>query len=181
MIERFREGIARSVQQDRVTILGRDVLPFFSDVLSRDTIDANDRDRARAIAESIRRVMVDEADRSWLEALIDEVAAADAGRRVVWDSGRLASMMTQEQRVCLRALLIALSEVVGFDCGSLRIRLLAESGLAQARLSAVLAVSPRAAKRLIAPYLAVMRASFAKVRVESVHPGIGIWFSYELR
>ena len=47
----FREGIARSVQQDRVTILNRDVLPFFSDVLARDTITDTDRDRARMIAD----------------------------------------------------------------------------------------------------------------------------------
>ena len=44
MVDRFREGITRSVRQDRVTILGRDVLPYFSDILGRDTVTDGDRD-----------------------------------------------------------------------------------------------------------------------------------------
>jgi hypothetical protein len=65
LVREFWEGIARSVQQDRVTILNRDVLPFFSEVLARDEVTDDDRARAREIAEAIRRVMVEEVDRSW--------------------------------------------------------------------------------------------------------------------
>ncbi|TQL48760.1 hypothetical protein FB562_1864 [Homoserinimonas aerilata] len=57
-------GIARSVQQDRVTILNREVVPFLSEVLRGETIDDADRERARLIADAIRRVMVAEVDRT---------------------------------------------------------------------------------------------------------------------
>ena len=126
LVDRFREGITRSVQQDRVTILSRDVLPFFTEVVARDTVTDADRDRARAIAESIRSVMVAEADRSWLEGVV-EVAAGrvldcdgDALQQVS-DDARLATRMTSDQRTILRALIIALFDEPSFDSCSLRI------------------------------------------------------------
>ena len=54
LVDRFRQGISRSVQQERVTILSRDVLPFFTRVIAEDRVGDADRERARAIAASIR-------------------------------------------------------------------------------------------------------------------------------
>ncbi|GAB3038753.1 hypothetical protein GCM10027052_17920 [Parafrigoribacterium mesophilum] len=180
MVNRFREGITRSVQQDRVTILGRDVLPYFSDILARDRITDDDRDRARDIAAAIRRVMVTEADRSWLEALVDSVAGPGAEGGRVWDEARLASDMRREQRTVLRALLTALCEDPGFDRDSIRFRLEADGALARVTFTADFAQSERIARSLMAPYLAIMRVSFAQVRIASLQPSVEIGFSYEL-
>jgi hypothetical protein len=181
MVDGFREGITRSVQQDRVTILGRDVLPYFSEILARDTVTDADRARAHEIADAIRRVMVTEADRSWLEALVDGVTppgSSAIGR--VSDEARLAPRMTREQRTVVRALLDALCEESGFDRDSIRFRLDAGDGRVRVRFTADFAQPPRNARSLVAPYLAIMRVSFEQVRVESLQPTVEIGFSYEL-
>ncbi len=180
MVDQFREGITRSVQQDRVTILGRDVLPYFSEILARDTVTVADRERAREIADSIRRVMVSEADRSWLEALVDGVASRCSGAGWVSDDARLASQMSREQRTVVRALLDALREDSGFDRDSIRFQLDADGDRATVRLTADFAATRRDARLLVAPYLAVMRVWFEQVRVESLQPTMEIGFSYEL-
>jgi hypothetical protein len=180
MVDQFREGITRSVQQDRVTILGRDVLPYFSDILAKDTITDADRDRAREIASAIRQVMVTEADRSWLESLVDSVSAgcaAQVGR--VSDAARLASDMSREQRTVIRALLTALCEDPGFDRDSVRFRLQPEGTLVRVTFTASFVKGERAARALVAPYLAIMRVSFVQVRVGSLQPAVEIGFSYE--
>ena len=128
LVHEFREGIARSVQQDRVTILNRDVLPFFTEVLARDTITDADRERARTIADSIRRVMVEEVDRSWLEALmeltgVERTNRPGAARVVVDDPHRAASAMTVAQRTAIRALFVAFADYPGFTRDHLRIAL----------------------------------------------------------
>jgi hypothetical protein len=180
MVDRFRDGITRSVQQDRVTILGRDVLPYFSDILARDTVTDADRARAREIADAIRRVMVTEADRSWLEALVDGVMPpGSSGTPQVSDNGRLASRMTREQRTVVRALLDALCEDPGFDRDSIRFRLDADGDRARVRFTADFAQTARGARSLVAPYLAIMRVSFEHVRVGSLQPTVEIGFSYE--
>ena len=56
--KQLHAGIVRSVQQDRVTILNRDVLPFFTDVLARGQVTEDDCVCASEIADSIRSVMV---------------------------------------------------------------------------------------------------------------------------
>jgi hypothetical protein len=179
MVDRFREGITRSVQQDRVTILSRDVLPYFSDILAAETITEADRARALDIANSIRQVMVAEADRSWLEGLVDTVAVGGPIGRVS-DEDRLAPQMNREQRTILRALLVALCETPGFDSASARFRLAADGGFCRVTMSGDLAATQHAAKSLVAPYLAVMRVSFTAVRIDSLQPTLTIGFSYEL-
>ena len=181
MVDRFRDGITRSVQQDRVTILGRDVLPYFSDILARDTVTDADRARAREIADAIRRVMVTEADRSWLEALVDGVTPpGPSGVTRVSDDARLAPRMTREQRTVVRALLDALCEDSGFDRDSIRFRLDADGDRVRVVFTADFAQTERNARSLVAPFLAIMRVSFAQVRVESLQPAMEIGFSYEL-
>ncbi|HEY9477121.1 MAG TPA: hypothetical protein VIQ26_01670 [Microbacteriaceae bacterium] len=178
MVDRFREGITRSVRQDRVTILGRDVLPYFSDILSRDTVTGEDRIRAREIADSIRSVMVSEVDRSWLEGLVDTVAGSSPAGRVS-DGQRLAPRMTSEHRTIVRALVVALCEHPGFDCSSVRFALHRDGELCQVVLTADFAATARVAKALVAPYVAVMRVAFVRVQIARLTPTLEIGFSYE--
>jgi hypothetical protein len=110
------EGITRSVQQDRVTILNRDVVPFFAEVLTRASITDEDRARASRIADSIRRVMVADVDRSWLDVVVEQAAGSRdrPGAEAVQDPERLASAMNTDQRTATRAMIVTLFEHPGF-------------------------------------------------------------------
>lgn len=184
LVHEFREGIARSVQQDRVTILNRDVLPFFTEVLARDTITDADRERARTIADSIRRVMVEEVDRSWLEALmeltgVERTNRPGAARVVVDDPHRAASAMTVAQRTAIRALFVAFADYPGFTRDHLRIALSDQGDRNRGVIIAQVPVTDSVMRSTFAPFFAVMRAVFTNLEVEFVQSELTLRFSYD--
>ncbi|MET4782656.1 hypothetical protein [Glaciihabitans sp. UYNi722] len=183
LMAELRSGIARSVQQNRVTILDRDVLPFFSDLLARNVISEEDRVQARSIADSIRRVMVAEFDRSWLENLIELAGGvgADAGAAatVVDDPDRAAPAMGSDQRTAVRALLVAMIDIPNFDRHDLRIRLSKEGTGCRGEIVANLDVADHLLRSALAPYFAVMRAVFTDFQIDSAQPTLTLRFSYE--
>jgi len=167
-------GIARAVQQDRVTILSRDVLPFFGELLARDELTDADRERARSIAESIRGVMVADVDRSWLEGVCELIAPA----AVVDDGERLASYISTEGRTALRTLLVAIVESHGFDDARLRIELFSDGDLCSGVVTASRA-SKLAPRVDFAPYFALLRATFRAFDFEIHHSDLIVRFSYD--
>ncbi len=176
LMRELRGGIARSVQQDRVTILGRDVLPFFADVLSRGEITDADRERARQIAGSIRGVMVADAERSWLEGVADlELGAVS----VVHDRDRLSTSMTTQQRTAVRALLVALAQTPEFSRDELRIRLSRDGELCRVVVAARLDSSDVVPRLVFAPYFALMRSTFEGFDVDFDRPSLRLRFWYE--
>jgi hypothetical protein len=180
----FREGIVRSVRQDRVTILNRDVLPFFTGVLARDTITDADRDRARTIADSIRMVMVEEVDRSWLEALIELAGVRrtnrpGAARVVVSDPHRVASAMTVSQRIAIRAFLVAFTDIPGFTRDQLRIVLSDNGGRSRGVIIAQVPFTENITRSNFAPFFAVVRAVFTNMEVDFVQSELTLRFSYD--
>lgn len=182
-VGRVREGMARSVQQDRVTILNRDVVPFLTEVLGRNAISEEDHERARMIADSIRGVMISEAGRSWLEDLLrqhrqDALLAGIVQEPQVSDPQRVADLMDVEQRSALRALLADLLGTPALQRGSVHVRLTATGRRCDVELSAVLALSRRRARRLVSPYLAVFRTAFDGVRVQRTGQELVLRFSY---
>ena len=184
LVRELREGIARSVQQDRITILNRDVLPFFTDVLARDTLTTADRDRARMIADAIRQVMVEEVDRSWLESLLEYTAVErtnrpEAARIIVHDPHRVALVMTVAQRTAIRALLVAFITIPGFSRDHLRIVLSRHGDRNQGVITARVPVSDHVMRSTFAPFLAVMRAVFITLEVDFVQPELTLRFSYD--
>ena len=180
----FREGIARSVQQDRVTILSRDVLPFFTQVLATRTLDDDDRARAREIADSIRRVMVQEVDRSWLDNVLEIAASvgtrgSGSSRIVCEDPSNVAALMTTDQRTAIRALLVAILDVRPTERKNLTIILSRDDTFCHARISAELDLNDYVMRSTFAPYFAVMRAVFTELEVQFLHPNLTLRFSYE--
>ncbi len=182
LLDELKDGIARSVQQDRVTILNRDVVPFFSEVLARPTITEEDRARARAISDSIRSVMVADIDRSWLENVVAETAAgASVDSSAVVDPARVASMMTTHQRTAMRAFLVELLAVPGFDRRSLRVVLSKRRGTCLGVVTAAVELGDSAMRSALAPYFAVMRVVFSDLQIDFEQPRLALRFSYEQR
>lgn len=182
MSRELRDGIARSVQQDRVTILNRDVVPFFFEVLTRGAIVEDDRDRARVIADSIRRVMVAEADRSWLETVIEHAGTnsihGSGFSGLVQDEQRLASLMTTDQRTAVRALIVALFELPTFDPTSLSIVLSTRGRGSRGVFTARAGPADYSIRTALAPYFAVMRIVFTDLQVDVSEPVLAIRISY---
>lgn len=179
--QQMHAGIARSVQQDRVTILNKEVLPFFADVLARGEVSVNDRARAATIADSIRGLMVAESDRSWLEQVVEH-ALHDRGERIadfVNDPQRLAPMITTDQRTAIRAFLVALFDEPGFDCQSLHFDFAREGARCRGTLTATVDGSDFAMRTAMAPYFAVMRVVFSHLHVELSQSKLEIRMSYE--
>jgi hypothetical protein len=178
---RLKDGIARSVQQDRVMILGRDVLPFFNSVLDRTTITPDDRARAREIAESIRALMVAEADRTWLVVVVDDGADSRRLRRTVIDPDGRASAMVSDQRTVLRALIVAILDEPTFEPDTLTIELGGRGRVSRGVVTARIDASDPLVRSAFAPYFAVMRIVFSRLRVEFHDQTLTIGFSYEQR
>lgn len=175
-------GIERSVQQDRVTVLGRDVLPFFNTILQHGSISEDDRARARTIADSIRSIMVAEADRSWLELLFSsQNLDLPPPEAVVSDPAGCAAGMATEQRTALRAVIVAVSEESSYVENTLRIGLRKGAGTCHGVLRAEIGASDFESRSLFLPYVALMRVVFSDVRVEFRHSTLTLEFAYEQR
>ncbi|MET0590361.1 MAG: hypothetical protein ABWZ77_04210 [Naasia sp.] len=164
---REQEGaITRVVQQTRVTILNRDVVPFFADLAARGEIDSGDRERARQLAESIRTIMVADIDRSWLEELVhprDPLTGRSAGSSSVEDPEELAHLMDLDQRAALRAFLGLLGDLAGDHSAHLEVALATDLGVCEVRIVSRLGVSEREARSALRPYLAVMATVFSDI------------------
>lgn len=179
---RLRDGITRSVQHDRVMILGRDVLPFFNSVLERETVTPDDRARAREIADSIRALMVAEADRTWLEVVAgDDGMEAERLQRAVIDPAGRASAMVTDQRTVLRALIVAILDEPAFVQHTLKIELGGRGAVCRGVLTANLDTTDSFVRSVFAPYFAVMRIVFSHLQVEFQNLTLTIGFTYEQR
>ncbi|MFJ7289590.1 hypothetical protein ACIQUC_14840 [Curtobacterium sp. NPDC098951] len=112
-----RDGIDASVQQDRTTILTRDVAPFFAELRTKAVITDADRAQARAIADGIRRAMVADADRTWFEQAVRSEGGPDA---VVDDPDGLIATLDADQRTVVRTFLRAALRAATVDPAGFR-------------------------------------------------------------
>lgn len=168
--------IARSVQQDRVTILNQEVVPFFADVLHRGTIGDDERDRARRISDAIRAVMVAEVDRTWLDSIVEQI-----GGRPSDDPDRLAVAMSMDQRTATRAVILAIAQHPAFSARAFSLDIHPDDELCTVTLRATLETGENVLRGEIAPYLAVIRIVFSDAKVEFTNPSLTLRFSYEQR
>ena len=115
LADEHREGITRSVQQDRVTHpepRRRAVLR--GGARTRTQLTDDDRERALEISDTIRRIMVAEVDRSWLDVVVEQASRGALVVDAVVDRHRVASAMSTDQRTAMRALLVAILAHPGF-------------------------------------------------------------------
>lgn len=186
LASQLHDGIARSVQENRVTILNRDVVPFFEEVLNRADISQDDREHASQISDSIRSVMVAEVDRSWLDGVVEEVGSAilgsDApGSESVLDPERIAAAMTTDQRTAIRALLVALFGNHEFEPDGFDVVLGREDDRCAVTIRASFRARDGVPDTGLAPYLAVLRVVFLDLRSEIADRILKLRFFYDER
>ncbi|MGY4859428.1 hypothetical protein [Cryobacterium sp. AP23] len=118
--EEARGQLARAVVEQQVTQLKAGVIPFLSQVLEKGAVTALDIAQAGQLAADVRRSLVAEVDRTWLDSVISRERAAlaergTAGLLVVADPEHRATVFGAEQRAATAALLGALCAATGFD------------------------------------------------------------------
>jgi hypothetical protein len=178
-----RDGITSSVQQDRSTILARDVAPFFAELRTRTTLTDADRARAREIADGIRQVMVAEADRTWLEYAV-RIAGDTAA--TVDDPLGLAAAMDADQRTVVRAFVRAVLAADTVDPSGVRVTVAPPDPSAVSAGNAVtmtfdvaVADSDVGIHRTFDPYFAVLRVTFPDLDVAVRPSSLTLRFSYD--
>ncbi|PZE95862.1 hypothetical protein [Curtobacterium sp. MCBD17_008] len=176
-----RDGITSSVQQDRSTILARDVAPFFAELRTRTTLTDADRARARAIADGIRQVMVAEADRTWLEYAVR--VAGDPAATVVDPLG-LAAGMDADQRTVVRTFVRVVLAADTVDPAGVRVTVAppdpsAAGSAVTMTFDVAVADSDVGIHRAFDPYVAVLRVTFPDLDVAVRPSSLTLRFSYD--
>lgn len=172
-------AITRAVQQTRVSVLNREVVPFFADIAARGRVEPDDRERARALSESIRSLMLADIDRSWLAQFFAERRGGGppgAAYRLR-DPDAVAHRMDLDQRAALRALVASLQLTEGEGSVDCSIDLADQGDVVEAMLTARLGLPSRVARPALAPYLAVMGAAFSDVRFDTRADTLTLRFS----
>lgn len=179
---RLTDGIAESVRQDRVRILDREVFPFFTSILSNDTVTDSDRARATHIAESIRSLMVAEADRTWLEVVAgdDGVKPHDMHHSVV-DAGGRATAMLAGQRTVLRAFVSALHDDTSLIPGTIKVVITGTKMVNRGTLVASFHDAEFSPRATYGPYFAVMRIVYPELQIAYERNKLTVRFSYAQR
>jgi hypothetical protein len=126
--EEARGQLARAVVEQQVAALKSGVIPFLTELLERGTVTALDVAQAGQLAADVRRSLVAEVDRSWLDSVAARERAALAERGttallVVADPEHRATSFAPDQRAATAALIGALCSVTGFDPHSLVVQI----------------------------------------------------------
>jgi hypothetical protein len=128
--EETRARVVRAVVEQQRTELAAGVLPLLTAVLDRGEITKSDIIRAGALAADVRKALVRELDKTWLDAAIARERTALLARGitpllVVADPDRRAAEFRTDQRAATAALLAALCTSRGFDPCSLVVQVTA--------------------------------------------------------
>ncbi len=102
-----RSGVARSVQQRRVSLLNREVVPYLQRVVAVDSIGVDDREEARRLARSIRTLLVADVEKTWAQLMLDDLVGRHPRLNITAhadDPDDLGRGAVLERRTLLRAL-----------------------------------------------------------------------------
>ncbi|MER3388427.1 MAG: hypothetical protein RJQ01_00190 [Microcella sp.] len=174
-----RGGVARSVQQQRVSLVNRKVVPYFTRISAAETLTAEDREEARELAVSIRALLVADIERGWAQALLDELCSRAPGAPipgVADDPDDVGRSLTTAQRTLLRAIGMEAVERVGVSSVELRIRETATSVSVRWWL-ATPGGGARAARQLTAT-LHLVRGLTHRSRVDTQADAVTLEFEY---
>ncbi|WP_166788592.1 hypothetical protein [Cryobacterium sp. HLT2-28] len=122
--EESRGQVVRTVVEQQGASLGAGVFPLLTGVLDHGEVTRADIARAGELAGALRRELVRDIDKTWLDAVVDRERAGLLERGatallVVADPEHRATAFTADQRAAIAALIGALCAVSGFDPCSL--------------------------------------------------------------
>ncbi|MFF2493294.1 hypothetical protein [Agromyces sp. NPDC058064] len=171
----LRAGIARSVQQSRVSVLGREVLPFLAGVMTAERISVAEADRARELAEELRRALRAGLESTWLDDLATNLRLARGIETLVDDPSGAADLLGDDQRSALTALITWLAEPGRSE--RISVSLVTDLDGGRIVISAVPASRPPA-KREIDRFIAVARAVSLGAESASTRENVRVELSY---
>ncbi|MFN4002976.1 hypothetical protein [Microcella sp.] len=128
-----RSGVARSVQQQRISLLNREVVPYLQRVVAADGIGDDDRDEARRLARSIRALLVSDVEKTWAQLMLDDLVARHPRLNIAAiadDPDDLGRHAVLERRTLLRALAALSLDRLSATRLELTLRRAPEGGLA---------------------------------------------------
>lgn len=122
--EESRGQVVRAVVEQQWASLGAGVFPLLTGVLDHGEVTRADIARAGELAGALRKELVRDIDKTWLDAVVDRERAGLLERGatpllVVADPEHRATAFTADQRAAIAALIGALCAVSGFDPCSL--------------------------------------------------------------
>lgn len=173
----LRAGIARSVQQGRISVLGREVLPFLAGVMTADRVSVADADRARELAEALRGALRAGIESTWLDDLGANVRMSRGVDTVIDDSTGAAADLGGDQKSALTALISWLGDAAR----SRSIRVTIATDGSRGRISIVADPGDRPpTRRELERFVAVARA--VALRAESAGTGenVSVELSYAI-
>jgi hypothetical protein len=162
--EETRGQMARAVVEQQATALKAGVIPFLAELLERGTVTALDVARAGQLAADVRRSLVAEIDRTWLDSVATRERAALAergtpGLLVVADPEHRATAFPAEQRAATAALIGALCSAPGFDPHSLVVQIAGSTAARPAAARRSARRTPAAPSGATGPVAAVVPAA----------------------
>ena len=141
------EAAANTAERTTVARLGTRVAPFLQRIADAGEVTNADRALAGQLARRLRSDLVEQANRSWLDAIVVN------GRIFIVDPERRADRMNAAQRSALRGLLVAALRNPSTDAGSLFIELRGqEDGSTAVALSLDVDLPEGRRVMLLAPY-----------------------------
>ncbi len=179
----MRDGIARSVQQERVTLLNLRVLPLLTDLLEQGEVTEAVQEHARAMADRLRAAMVAEAERSWLDTLVEQIVGSlveEHERTVVRvaDPEHRADLMAATQRTALRAYVEALTRLEAFRPEGFRIDFQRKGEADLVTVAARLDPSVQRGHGRLDPFVAVMKSTFPQSTIKFTPNSVVMRFRY---
>ncbi len=175
----LRVGIAKSVQQSRVSVLGREVLPFLAGVMTADRISVAEADRARELADALQRALKAGIESTWLDDLGADVQLARGILVVVDDPTGAAAELADEQRAALTALVMWLGDARRSAEVTVAMRAASANGGRRRIVIETLNGSAPPARRELDRFAAVARAVEMQPEVTVTRDNVRVELSHE--
>lgn len=180
----LRAGAQRMIAQERMTTLNEEAVPFLAGVLAAGTITADDRERARAIAITLRAGAVGSLERTWLAETVAQALAPRGvdprpGRMpaMVADPDRLDTALSDEQRAIVGAIVVTVAGLPGLDPASVRV-VAADPEHPRFVLTATVSQPARDVRRQLVPFLSALQSLAMTTSLRISDGRLSVGFGY---
>lgn len=175
-----RRPAALSPSMSRVSVLRREVLPFLARVTTADHLSRADADRARELAEALRRALRAGVEATWLDDLAESVRRTQGTPVQVTDRGGDARRLDDHQRAAVTALLTW----IGDRGRATGVRVAVERAVAEPRGRLVVTAdrneSWRPRRRELDRFVSIARVVGLRARAAATGENVTVEFDYAI-